>query len=112
MSQPNPYETPRSQHPDGDLAGKARRLLERRDQPITLVRYLSENWRRHLVVAIAFGLLIAAAWQTGNNGLAVMIASFWTGRFVRDVQWFRTLAREWPSTKELLDWKKIEHLAA
>ena len=47
-----------------------------------------------------------------NVYLGIGLASFWAGRVVRDIQWYRTLAFEWDSTKELLDWEKIERLAA
>ncbi len=112
MTQLNPYDPPRTTTAVTHLAGKARRLLQRRHEPITLLRFLSGQWRRHVLITVGFGILFAIAWQIGNVYLAVGLASFWAGRIVRDIQWYRTLVFEWESTKELLDWEKIEQLAA
>ncbi len=115
MTQINPYDPPRDSavNPaNSHLAGKARRLLERRDEPLTLFHFLSSQWRRRVLITVAFGILCAIAWQIGNVHLAIGLASFWAGRFLRDIQWYRTLVFEWASTKELLDWEKIERLAA
>lgn len=112
MAQSNPYEPPRVPFSGKNhLVNKARRLLERRDEPITLLRFLGDQWRLRVLVAIAFAILCAVAWRIGNLYLVVGLASFWAGRTARDLQWFRTLAREWDSTKELLDWEKIKSLA-
>jgi len=112
MTQLNPYDPPRDPRPDTHLAGKARRLLERRDAPLTLFHFLSGQWQRHVLITVGFGILCAIAWQIGNVYLAIGLASFWAGRIVRDLQWYRTVVFEWESTKELLDWEKIERLAA
>ena len=111
MNQPNPYEPPRTVAAENaHLILKARRLLERRHQPLSAIRFFSGQWRRHLVVTICFGLLCVVAWQIENRYLAIGLAAFWAGRIVRDIQWYRTVVLEWESTKELLDWEKIEQL--
>jgi hypothetical protein len=112
MTQLNPYDPPRDATPDAHLARKARRLLEQRHEPITLLGFISGQWRRHVLFTVGYGILMAIAWQIGNVYLAIGLASFWAGRVVRDIQWYRTLVLEWRSTKELLDWEKIERLAA
>ena len=112
MTQINPYDPPQATPPDTHLAGKARRLLERRNEPLSLLRYLSSQWRRHVLITVCYAVLYAISWQIGNVYLTIGLASFWAGRVVRDIQWYRTLAFEWDSTKELLDWEKIERLAA
>ena len=112
MTQPNPYDPPHSVADDTYLAGKARRLLHRRHEPCTLFRLMGSQWRRHLVISVCFGLLTVAAWQMHNVHLAIGLAAFWAGRLLRDIQWYGTMAREWESTRELLDWEKIERLAA
>lgn len=80
--------------------------------PISTLRLLSEQWRRHVLTSVCFGLLCTFAWLVGNTYLVIGLSAFWISRFVRDIQWYRMLAREWESTKELLDWEKIERLAA
>jgi len=112
MSQENPYDPPQTFSEGTHLARKARRLQEQRDEPITLLRYLGRQWRRHVMVAVAFALLGYAAIQIDNIYLTIGLASFWAGRITRDLQWYRTLVLEWSSTKELLDWEKIQRLAS
>ena len=112
MTVTNPYDPPGVPTPQvTHLARKSRRLLERRDEPITLMRYLTDQWRRHVLIAGTFALLCTAAWQIGNLYFLIGLGSCWAGRCSRDLQWYRTLVQEWSSTKELLDWEKIERLA-
>ncbi len=96
---------------DDHLTFKTRRLLARRDQHVTIGYYLRDQWRRHVMIAVCFGVLFSIACVIGNYYVAVAVATLWAGRFMRDIQWYRTLSREWESTKELLDWDKIERFA-
>ena len=113
MTQPNPYDPPRTTTtPDTRLADKSRRLLERRDEPVTVVGFLRGQWRRHFLIAFCLSLLGVLSWRVGNTYLPVGLAAFWAGQIVRDIQWYRTVVVEWESTKELLDWEKIKRLAA
>ena len=96
---------------DDHLVFKTRRLLERRDKHVNVATYLRDQWRRHLVIAICFGVLFGISCLIRNNYLAVAVATLWAGRFLRDIQWYRRLSHEWVSTRELLDWEKIESIA-
>lgn len=79
---------------------------------MTVVRYLLDQWRRHLLIASLFAVLCVISVLIGNYYLVVCVATLWAGRFTRDLQWYHQLSREWPTTVELLDWEKIERLAA
>ena len=107
----NVLDTSRTEMVDKNLAFKARLVLARRSRRVNVGSYLRENWRRHVLVAVCSGILFFASCLIGNYYIAIVIATLWAGRFVRDIQWYRALSREWESTKELLDWEKIERIA-
>lgn len=96
---------------DDHLVFKTRLLLARRSQNVTTGTYLRQQWRRHAIVAACFGVLFYISCSIESYYLAVAIAAVWAGRLVRDIQWYWMLSREWDSTKELLDWDKIERIA-
>ena len=96
---------------DQYLVVKTRLILARRNQNVTTGTYLREQWRRHALVAACFCVLFFVSCLIGNYYLAVAIAMLWAGRFSRDIQWYRALSREWDSTKELIDWEKVERIA-
>jgi Flp pilus assembly protein TadB len=93
------------------LRDKARRVLARRQLEAGVGMYLRQNAARHLFFSAIFWLLIILLWAIGQHAAAFVIAGFWAGRLVRDIQWYRQLAAEWDTTRELLDWQKVEALA-
>lgn len=96
---------------DQHILGKARLLAARRHRRPTTGSYLREHWRRHAIVAACFCMLVLVSCWIVSYCLAVAMGTLWVGRFSRDIQWYRALSREWDSTKELLDWEKIERIA-
>ena len=73
--------------------------------------YLRQNATRHLFFSAIYWLLMILVWAIGQHTAALVIAGFWAGRLMRDIQWYSRLAAEWNTTRELLDWPKIESLA-
>jgi len=111
MTTPNPYDPPVETHCDEYVVMKARRLRTRRDEPFTVRRLVQKSWRRHVCIALCLGALCGLTWGSRPVSLAVGLAGFWAGLIVCDIQWYRMAVAEWDSTKELLDWEKIERLA-
>lgn len=95
-----------------ELQQKCKQLLARRDSPATPWYYVIRDWRRQLLFCIAYFGVAAGLWLLDCRLLSVAFLAFYVGRTVRDLRWWKALAREWPSTKELLDWPRIESLAA
>jgi hypothetical protein len=93
------------------LKPKARRLLAQRSAEVTLWTYLRQNLSRHLTMTAIFGALTVGAWAAGVTEAALVIGTLWAGRLMRDIQWYARLAGEWPSTRELIDWEKVESIA-
>jgi hypothetical protein len=94
------------------LQDKARLMLSRRNNRPTLTTYLKQYGARHLAFSCVFWLLILAAWWSGQQAAALLIGGFWAGRLMRDIQWYQRLVTEWDATRELVDWQKVELLAA
>ena len=93
------------------LRKQAIALLARREHPGGVMYYLSKDWRRQLVFAIAYLLVALALWHAHWVCATVGWVGFFVGRTVREFRWWRALSVQWPQTAELLDWNKIESLA-
>ena len=93
------------------LTQKARRLLAQRSADVTAWTYLHQNLSRHLTMTAILGALTAGAWAAGVTDAAIVIGTLWAGRLMRDIQWYARLAAEWRTTREIIDWPKVEALA-
>jgi hypothetical protein len=93
------------------LKEKAQVLWKRRQTTVSLGMYLRQNATRHFIVSAILWLSIILIWSGGQQAIALVSAGIWAGRIMRDIQWYRRLAAEWDTTRELLDWQKIESLA-
>ena len=95
-----------------ELKNKCKQILARRDCPATPWYYVVRNWRRQVLFCAGYFGIAAVFWVFDYQLLSVACLGFYIGRTVRDVRWWRALAKEWPSTSELLDWPRIERIAA
>jgi hypothetical protein len=123
MSETNPYEAPRSellQSPPeaGPRRGipsdkvLATRLLEIRDQGrYSVGLFFRWNARRYLVFAAlgvaALGVLAAI----GLWAFFFFYLGLFSGMFIRDLGWLRSIQRGWPFTERVTDWQKVRDLA-
>lgn len=110
----NPYQSPEGSTgltSDEKLIQAATLLLKRRGKRIGIGHYLRGVWRRELVVFLLVGLFLWALVSMEHQWVASLLGAMMLTRFLRDLVWYRVLARQWPATCELLDWEKIEHLA-
>jgi hypothetical protein len=94
------------------LVDKARLMLSRRINRPTVASYLKQYGARHLAYSALFWVLILLAWWNEQQPVALVVVGFWAGRLMRDIQWYQRLVAEWDSTSELIDWQKVEMLAA
>lgn len=115
----NPYEAPAVEaEPDpAKLAEACRSLLERRhvrSQVLWLLwRALKKTALPKMLVIV---LLVSGAWYASQNFEFIWpmacLLSFAAGTYIRDVRWYFALARQWHTTSQLLDWDRIESIAA
>jgi len=94
-----------------DVATKAKQLLSRRNSPNGVWYYLRRDLRRQAPFLMAYVAIPIALWSLDAKSIAIAAAGFFAGSKIRDIRWWASLSREWPTTTELLDWPKIEALA-
>ncbi len=119
MTNDNPYDPPQSPptsvvsaFEDARLREKARALLHRRNSPAGGVySWRALTGRKYLAFTVAYLLVIGGLWNLGSYLAAAAFAGFLAGRTLRDLRWIATIAREWETTKELIDWEKVQSLA-
>ena len=94
-----------------DLTTEAKQLLARRSAPSSPWFYISRDWRRQVLFLAAYVVIPIVLWFLGMTAVALAAACFFAGIKFRDIRWWIALAKEWPTTTELLDWPKIETIA-
>jgi hypothetical protein len=115
----NPYEPSRTLYDDrsrkteAGLKQKCAQLLTRRNEIDGTLwwYYLKRDWRRQLTFGTAYAAICGSLWYLGFQLLTVALIGFIAGRSIRDLRWWAALSKEWPMTRELLDWQKIEEIA-
>jgi hypothetical protein len=110
----NPYESPHVAMEDQvspSLRKKARLLLARKEDISGAWIYFKMQWKRQVlfILIYLFGLFIV--WVAGLQYAAVALGGFVIGTKLRDIRWWRALARDWQDTRQILDWEKITALA-
>jgi hypothetical protein len=108
----NPYKSPETMNTSGTpLADKARRLLVMRRSGISVSLYVRQIRVHHvlsLTICIASILLLVAIAQ---HSAALFVGGVLLGRVLSEIRWYRSIAREWKTTEQLIDWEKVESLA-
>lgn len=97
---------------DVELKTTCRELLARRNDVRGPSYYFRQTWRRHLLFVIAYLSVSGILWMLDFRIVSGVFAGFLIGRIIRDIRWWQALARQWPTNCELLDWPKIERIAA
>lgn len=94
-----------------DLKTKAQHFLDRRDAPDGIGFYIRHHGGRQVLFFFAYAAIVSGLWFLNRPMSATIVAAFYVGRSVRDVQWWRVMAREWPTTARFVDWQKVEATA-
>jgi hypothetical protein len=118
VSEPNPYEAPRAlSSPPRPFTAKeqahAARLIQVRDQGgYTIGLFYRWNALRYLFFLTYFGAAL------GLLAVLQLWVLFWLmlglslGKLGCDFGWARCQARAWPVSERLIDWDKVQRLAA
>ena len=110
----NPYQTPSLPMMDqgsSRLQKKARLILTRRDDTSGAWFYFKRQWRLQTFYILLYLLGPVYMWSIGFQAMAIAFAGYGIGSKLRDIRWWRALAREWPDTQQFLDWEKITAIA-
>jgi hypothetical protein len=97
---------------DPYLQYTARQLLKRRDKNpgVGFLRLLP--WRHYLTRTLLIAVGVGIFYRLEHPCIAACAASIWAGRLLTDLQWYYRLSGEWETTAELIDWPKVERIAA
>ena len=92
----------------------AKAYLVHRDKKYSAV-YILKGAIGHYVIQTVFFLLFAIGAFTLNTpylrGLCIFCVGMGIGSFIRDAGWFNRMKAQWPLTKTLIDWPKVEAIA-
>lgn len=66
---------------------------------------------KYVLFTVGYLLVIGGLWNLENYLAAAAFAGFLVGRTLRDFRWISTIAHEWETTKELIDWERVQLLA-
>lgn len=90
----------------------ALRMLEAREQGYTFRLFYRRNLGRYAFLFLVSGATIALVAQLRLWSIASLILGMVVGAVLRDLGWLRSVRRTWPFTRKVMDWEKVERLAA
>jgi len=93
----------------------ARVLLEQRRNGYSIWRMLGRMRSRYILRLMASVICLVAAvlsYETWFRLLCVWAFGMFAGSMLRDVAWLRATKRDWPFFCEMIDWAKVEAVAA
>ena len=112
MNETNPYQPLTPITPSTPEQKFAVRLLSFRDQPLTMWKLYRTEAKELAILFLVYGLgVVYFSWI--NLGIGVyMLLGCLAGVLLRDFRNFRAQTKLWPMQIKLLDWEKVERMAA
>lgn len=93
-----------------DQHRRLQKLQHYRQAPPTIPGFLRDGWRAYLYVSVVglvgFGYFLWFGWQFASGLFAGMVLA----TVVRDLGWYRRIARAWPLQAEITNWQRVEQL--
>lgn len=89
-----------------------KRSLAQREVGPSVARSLAASWRTYLIQVCLLGGLSAFWWRGGWRLGSMLVCGVLVGCIFRDLVWFRLTVRNWPLSKEVTDWRRMEELLA
>jgi len=86
--------------------------LRYRAAPPTVASIVRRSLRGWAIIVGIFAVAIVVEYAARLPLVAALVAGVLVGRIVRDLTSYRQFVRQWPLTSRVLDWGKIDQLAA
>lgn len=86
--------------------------LQFRDRPMTVSGLFWANRRIYLLLTLFFGLATALFYRALGGIAAGFVLTAYATLILRDIGHNRRSVQVWPMVREVLDWSKVEQLAA
>ena len=83
-----------------------------RESPPTIARLLRASWKTYLIQVLLLGGVASFWWFGGWQEASLLIVGILLGCIWRDVVWYSLTSKNWPLTKEVTDWRRVEDLIA
>ncbi len=108
----NPFQSPQTDPGNSRaiirLAENLKKLKATDGAFFTLLRINS----RKLLIFYAIQLLLGfVVWKSEFRLLEMLFSGWFTGSLIKDLEFLKSEFRNWSTTKELVDWNKVESLA-
>jgi hypothetical protein len=87
-------------------------FLHFRHRTMSVPALVAFNWRIFLLLFVAGGATVGACLYYGMEAQAGLFAVAYGALVLRDLAHLRRASRVWPMTREILDWSKVERMAA
>jgi hypothetical protein len=86
------------------------RSLRQREAGPSVARSFIASWKTYLIQLCLLGGVSAFWWWGGWQLGSMLIFGVLLGCVWRDLVWYRLMARNWPLSKEITDWRRVEEL--
>lgn len=86
--------------------------LQYRERPMTIAGLVWANRRIYILLLVLFGTVGGLFYNAFGAAIAGYVGVAFVAIILRDIGYFRRSARIWPVLQQVLDWQKVEQLAA
>jgi len=83
-----------------------------RERNPTLGWYIRGVWRYYLAILVFFLAVICFYTWAGWPLASAFVAGMLTAVLLRDLKWYRQMARGWPLSREITNWERVDELLA
>ena len=81
-----------------------------RDSPPTVATFLPRLMRPWLLLAVVCGVLVALGVASGFQFVPGLALGLFVGCVARDISWSLKTAQIWPTTREIINWDRVDQL--
>jgi hypothetical protein len=86
--------------------------LQYRERPMTIAGLVWANRRIYILLLVLFGTVGGFFYNAFGAAIAGYVAVAFLVILVRDIGYYRRSVKIWPVIQQVLDWQKVEQLAA
>jgi hypothetical protein len=69
-------------------------------------------WRAYFALVLVFGGVIVYFLVARQNVVAAVFGGMFIATILRDIKWYNQFVRDWPLSREITDWRRVDDLLA
>lgn len=89
-----------------------RTMIAFRASPPTVGWYVKRAWKAYAWLALVGGASVAFFSWGGWPHVSTFFAGLVSATVIRDLRWFRVLAKNWPVSEAITNWQRVDELLA